>query len=158
MMLVVYISKYFSKEPGSKSKPEEIHVFTDNELQALEEALGIYLPGGYKSFLKADRDAFAGEIGNQTIFDDVDQIVGFAYEYRKGFTSCPPWPKNYIYVGDEMDACPYVLNTETEELIRTNKGWVNDKPLEKWNSFSDFIHSMQKSGADSTSKNLVIEV
>jgi hypothetical protein len=104
-------------------------------LARIEETLGLTLPTAYRNFLATARTR---DIDGQSVFGDADLIISSTQEYREGFGGNPRWPRSWVYVGDEADACPYVVDTITGEVIRTDHGNPDRKPLERFASFKEF--------------------
>lgn len=107
------------------------------EIEAIESALGIALPAPYRAFLASPRDP--GLIDDTTVLDDPQAIIEATRDYRNGFGGLPPWPAHYLYVGDEADACPYVLDCVSGTLFRSDKGHPTKRPLERYSDFAAFV-------------------
>ncbi|WP_105103722.1 SMI1/KNR4 family protein [Microbulbifer pacificus] len=106
------------------------------DIQLIEERLGVDLPSEYVDFLLSDRDLDV--IDDVTLIDDASLIVTSTMAYRNGSWN-QQWPKNLVYVGDEADACPFVLNCVTGNLSRLDHGSLDRKALETYASMQDFI-------------------
>jgi hypothetical protein len=102
----------------------------------IETELGVRPPDAYRDFLVSTHDFDL--IDDTTVADDPQVVVEATQTYRKGFAGLPPWPAHYLYIGDEADACPYVLDCETGELFRSHKGTLSE-PLERFADFSGFF-------------------
>lgn len=115
---------------------------TEDQIRILEDSLSLKLPADYRRFLTED----PGEdlLDDTTVMRDVDAIIEATLDYRKGFEGLPPWPSHWLYMGDEADACPYVLDCLTGELIRTDKGHLNREPLTRYPSFQHFYLHRQE--------------
>lgn len=104
-------------------------------LARIEESLELTLPAAYRDFLATARTR---DIDGQSVFGDADLIISSTREYREGFGRNPKWPRSWVYAGDEGDACPYVVDTATGEVIKTDHGDPDRKPLERFASFVEF--------------------
>ncbi len=81
-------------------------------------------------------------------------IIERTLEYRNGYCGAPAWPKAMLYVGDESDGCPYALNCDSGELLKTDHGNLERIALERYERFEDFVNELEfihkdiKSGAN----------
>lgn len=105
------------------------------DLLRIESSLGVKLPEAYRKYLGSPRTQ---DIDEESIFGDADLIISATQEYREGFGGNPPWPGKWVYVGDEADACPYAIDVESGEVIQTDHGNPERKPLENFASFREF--------------------
>lgn len=110
------------------------------DIQRIEATLEIALPDGYRDFL-ASRHATAWP-DDTTIIGDADEIIEATLEYRAGFAGLPAWPDHWVYVGDEADACPYVLDCNSARVMRTDKGNLDRAPLSEYGDFASFLASV----------------
>lgn len=112
---------------------------TSEEANRIEEALHVKLPSSYREFLTSPRTA---DIDGQSVFADADSVIAATLYHRNGSGGSTPWPTNLIYIGDEADVCPYVLDTRTGEVVRTDKGNLARVPLNRFASFEEFLSSL----------------
>ena len=108
---------------------------TPSEVREVEAALGLSLPGAYSRFLSSGISSIDGE----SVLRTVALIVDATMMYRKGEIGIPAWPSYFICVGDEADACPYALNCITGEVIHTHKGYLDEKPIARFQTFDAFV-------------------
>ena len=64
----------------------------------------------------------------------------------------PAWDKHLIWIGDDDDFDPYVLNTEDGSVKKVWKG-VLDSILEDYPTFSDFMDELVDSYNDLAKEN-----
>lgn len=107
------------------------------DIARIESALGVTLPEDYRGFLLSERRV--DRIDETSVLDTPDAIVDLTQTYRKGFEGLQPWPQRYVYAGDEADACPYLVDCETGEFCRSDKGNLSRAMLERYTSFSAFL-------------------
>lgn len=108
---------------------------TPSEVREVEAALGLSLPGAYVRFLSSGISSIDGVSALRT----VALIVDATMMYRKGEIGIPAWPSHFICIGDEADACPYALNCITGEVIHTRKGYLDEKPIARFQTFDAFV-------------------
>jgi hypothetical protein len=115
---------------------------TEDQLRHIESSLGLTLPADYRRFLAQD----PGEdiLDDTTVMRHADSIIDSTLEYQNSFEGLPSWPQHWLYIGDEADACPYVLDCLSGELIRTDKGNLNRKPLAQYPSFQHFYQHREE--------------
>jgi hypothetical protein len=107
------------------------------DIARIESALGVTLPEDYRGFLSSERSD--DRIDEVSVLDDPDAIVDLTQAYRKGFEGLQPWPQQYVYAGDEADACPYLVDCGTGEFCRSDKGNLSKAMLERHPGFSAFL-------------------
>jgi hypothetical protein len=107
---------------------------SDAEIEKSE--LGLSLPKAYAAFLRRQRP---DHIDGTSVIADASRIILLTMEYRKGYGGAPPWPANYVYIGDESDACPYALDAEKETVVHTDHGHLGKPPLHRYSSFHSFL-------------------
>lgn len=132
---------FFRMDAGPNQKnfvPEGIELMTDDEIHLIENSLDVKLPEDYAQFLRVERTS---EIDSTTVLDSAGMIIEWTNEYRKGFSGLPAWQKELVYIGDEADACPYIINCKSGEVLCTDKGNVTRQPLSRHDSFADFVSS-----------------
>ena len=101
-------------------------------IERLEKELGVTLPPEYVRLLVQPRPA---AIGTVSVSDDVELIIERTKEHREGFAGAPEWPQQFVYVGDEDDACPYALDCTTGVIVWTDHGNLDQRPLERYGSW-----------------------
>jgi hypothetical protein len=106
------------------------------EIVRIERTLEVELPGALRTFLVEQRDEFDPD--DVSVVDDPDAIIDMTKEYRSGFVGLEPWPKTWVYLGDESDACPYYIDCTTGQVARLHKGDVQQKPLDSYPTFVAF--------------------
>ena len=130
---------FFRDDGTSQSVPipsSEAEPISSDELNRIEAELQVSLPAEYRTYVgskrQTTRDCYS-------ILDSADSIIEATRTYRAGLEDLPRWPKSYLYVGDEADACPYALDTATGSVSRLDKGDISRSPLERYQSFLDFL-------------------
>ncbi len=120
------------------------------DVDRIERELGVSLPGDYRKALLGARPA---GVDQTSMLDSADLIIGFTTDYRNGFAGLPRWPKQYVYIGDEADACPYALDCVTGRIIKLDKGNPDTKPISEFASLSAFYgHFVPSKTSASASK------
>jgi hypothetical protein len=109
---------------------------TTQDIANIERKLEVILPTALRNFLVGNRNAFDPDEVEVSITPDA--IIEMTEAYRSGYGRCPPWPKQWVYLGDEGDACPYYVDCETGSIARLHKGDFRTKPLATYESFEDF--------------------
>lgn len=120
-----------------------------SKVQQIESALDVKLPSAYRDFLANRRKD--NTVDETTVTDEAEVIIEATLEYRKGFVDLPKWSASEVYIGDESDACPYVLDCESGRVVRLDKGNRERKPLQEWLSFEDFLRQMESALFEETS-------
>jgi hypothetical protein len=120
---------------------------TEADIAKIESALGLTLPTDYRCFLTEEAE-LDGDLDDTTALREADSIIESTLEYRQGFAGLPPWPQHWLYVGDEADACPYVLDCQNGRLLRTDKGNLHRPPLDEYPSFADFAASRENTAIE----------
>jgi hypothetical protein len=108
------------------------------DFAAIEQSLGVKLPDAYRSLMCG---ADAPRLADAGLFDDAALIVERTKEHREGYGGAPAWPTHLVYVGDQEDACPYVLDVHTGSIVQADHGDYSAKPLARF-------ESVQKLAAD----------
>lgn len=118
---------------------------TEADIVRIEAELKLRLPLGYREYLaQEDMDVEEhGPIDDTAVMRDADAIIEATRDYQAGFEGLPPWPANLLYLGDEADACPYVLDCDSGGLKRLDKGNLNREPLAQWPSFDVFLQQAE---------------
>ena len=83
------------------------------------------------------------DLDNVSLIDNAESIVEATLLYRNGFMGLEPWQVNLIYIGDEADACPYILNCNTGTVIRSEKGDIKKPPLAEFKNLNEFLSSIE---------------
>lgn len=121
----------------AEARSEAETIMTEPEIQSIEQALQVRLPKDYRQFLAADRGE--DDPDDTTLEDAPGPIIEATQEYRAGFSGLQPWPDSLVYMGDESDACPYVIDCGSGEVRRLDKGNLVRRPLESFPSFGQFL-------------------
>jgi hypothetical protein len=108
-----------------------INLLSPSDIASIETALGVTLPADYARFLQTQRPE---AIDETSVRDDAELIIGFTREYRDS----NQWPGHLVWIGDEADACPRVLDCISGELFRVEKGNLQ-KAWDRHPSFSAFV-------------------
>lgn len=120
---------------------------THSDVSAMEAALGVKLPAAYVSFLKKPLEETAENVDESSVMRDADGIIGATREYREGFAGLNAWPQEWVYLGDEDDACPYALDCASGRVLRTDKGNPDRPPITEFGSFKAFVdHFAEQAG------------
>jgi len=56
----------------------------------------------------------------------------------------PPWPTEFVVIGDEDDACPYALNCTTGRIIQTDHGNLKKAPLQEFDDMARLVAELRK--------------
>lgn len=110
------------------------------DFQAIERELGVKLPSAYCDF---QMNRASSSVDTTTVADDIHFVIERTLEYRRGYGGAPAWPSDVIYVGDEDDACPYVLFCSTGRVIQSDHGNLTAKPLSVHPDFVGFVEALQ---------------
>jgi hypothetical protein len=121
---------------GNKPRFGTVVPMTDEDIQKIEESLGVRLPLACTTFLKLPRPEGIDEV---TVLADPELIIQRTQLYRTGVGGAAPWPSEFVYLGDESDVCPYALDCSSGVIVQTNRGSLGRKPLARYSSFTDFI-------------------
>ena len=119
--------------------PEPVQRLVPDDIAEIERALDVRLPASYVLFLSTRDTGLDVDVDGQSVLDDAKAIIDGTLEYRAGFVGLPPWPRTWVYVGDEGDACPYALDCETGGCFRLHKGDPMQPPLERHADFDAFL-------------------
>ncbi len=115
---------------------------TRNDIAAIEQKLGIKLPLALADFFALEkRDV---DERGESILSRASDIIELTLEYRAGYVGLAPWPKSWVYIGDEGDACPYYVDCDTGRIARLHKGNLREKPLEVFSDFSALHEHLRK--------------
>jgi hypothetical protein len=117
---------------------------TSQELRAIESSLGITLPHEYKTAMAAyPWPAFQGS-QEASLWDAPAPIIEQTLEYRSGFGGAPPWPAEFVVIGDEEDACPYALKCTSGRIMQTDHGNLNKAPLQEFDGIKELVCELRK--------------
>ena len=111
------------------------------DVQTIERELGVKLPDEYRDF---QMNRTPSIVDTTTIADDTRFVIERTLEYRRGYGGAPAWPSDVIYVGDEDDACPYVLSCSTGKVIQSDHGNLSFKPLSAHPDFRSFVEALER--------------
>lgn len=120
---------------------------TEAEIAKIESTLSLRLPPDYRGFLTEEAE-LDGPLDDTTALRDAEAIIEATMEHRQGFAGLAPWPQHWLYVGDEADACPYVLDCQNGRLSRLDKGNRERPPLAEYSSFADFVATCEKADVE----------
>lgn len=109
------------------------------DVARIESTLGVSLPDAYRGFLLSERTD--DRIDATSVLDDPEAIIASTLDYRNGFEGLSLWPKRFVYVGDEADACPYLIDCDTGAFARSDKGDLSRAMLERYADFDAFVAS-----------------
>ncbi len=109
------------------------------DVARIESTLSVSLPDAYRGFLLSERTD--DRIDATSVLDDPETIIASTLAYRNGFEGLSPWPKPFVYVGDEADACPYLIDCDTGAFARSDKGDLSRAMLERYANFDAFVAS-----------------
>jgi len=113
---------------------------TDEDLNRIEAELAISLPDAYRIFQIA-RDP--SDVDSISLSDDASFVIERTLEYREGYAGIPPWNSDALYIGDEDDACPYVLFCTAGRVVQTDHGDLTAKPLSDFGLFEAFADELE---------------
>jgi len=117
--------------PGTSIPALPVNLLSPSDIASIATALGVTLPADYARFLQAQRPA---AIDETSVRDDAELIIEFTREYRDSSR----WPAHLVWIGDEADACPRVLDCNSGEVFRVEKGNL-EKAWDRYASFSAFV-------------------
>lgn len=117
---------------------------THQETTLMEEKLQVTLPTTYKQTVTSfPWPEFAG--GTEfSLWDDAALNVERTLEYRDGYGGAPPWPSDYVHIGDDDDACPYALRCSDGTIVKTDHGNLTARPLAKFASVEEFVRQLEE--------------
>lgn len=117
--------------PGASIPAPPINLLSAGDIASIETALGVTLPTDYASFLQTMRPE---AIDETSVRDDAELIIEFTREYR----GSSQWPAHLVWIGDEADGSPRVLDCSSGEVFRVEKGNLR-KTWDRHPSFSAFV-------------------
>ncbi|MHA3771751.1 SMI1/KNR4 family protein [Verrucomicrobiota bacterium sgz303538] len=129
----------YTRQARRDSKPRSgtaVPSMTNEDIQKIEQSLGVRLPSACATFLKSPRPL---EIDEVTVLADPALVIQRTQQYRTGFGGAAPWSPEFVCLGDESDACPYALDCSSGLIVQTDHGSLNRKPLARYSSFAEFI-------------------
>jgi hypothetical protein len=117
---------------------------TLDQLRMIEAALSITLPDAYKHAMAAyPWPEFQGST-EASLWDDPAPVIEQTLEHRSGFGGAPPWPLEFVIIGDEDDACPYALDCATGRIIQTDHGNLTKTPLQEFDGITELVSELRK--------------
>lgn len=127
--------------------PEPPRPMTLQEVASIEEALEVTLPKAYRSFVTSPRDF--DEVDESSINSDPAFVIEATMVHRNGVAGLRPWPHDLVYIGDEADACPYVIDCATGKISRLHKGNLDTPPLKTFASFEKLLAYLRRVAEES---------
>lgn len=116
---------------------------THQQLSMMEEQLQVSLPTRYKDILCAfPWPEFIGGT-DFSLWDDAALNIERTLEYRSGYGGAPPWPVDYVHIGDDEDACPYALHCSDGTIVKTDHGNLTVQPLSEFANIDTFVSQLQ---------------
>src|SRR5689334_7515982 len=111
------------------------------QLTMMEQQLQVTLPTAYKQLLMDfPWTEFAG--GTRfSLWDDAALNIKRTLEYRQGYDDAPPWPPDYVHIGDDNDACPYALCCSDGTIVKTAYGKLTF-PLATFGNLDEFVRQL----------------
>src|SRR5688572_25521508 len=117
---------------------------TPEQLTMMEKQLHVTLPTTYKRVVTIfPWSAFAGGKAFRC-WDGAALNVERTLEYREGYGGAPPWPSDYVHIGDDDDACPYALRCSDGTIVKTDHGNLAARPLASFASVEMFVRELQE--------------
>jgi hypothetical protein len=116
---------------------------TQEDLIMMEERLKITLPPAYRDLLANYPWPKSIGAAQLSLFDDAALNIERTLEYRRGYGGAPPWPADYVHIGDDEDACPYAMRCSDGTIVKTDHGNLQARPLESYASVGDFARQVQ---------------
>lgn len=92
---------------------------TSSDIDKIEEALAVRMPGQYRAAMLG---AHAIKLSEYGLFDDASLIIERTKEQRLGYGGAAPWPQQFVYIGDQEDACPYALDCTSGAVVHSDHG------------------------------------
>ena len=77
---------------------------TSNELDRIEQVLGVALPDWYRSCLIE----YPFQTSDSALFDDVEEIIRVNHRFRRDGWFWFPWPPEFFVIGD-LEGDPYFM-------------------------------------------------
>ena len=116
---------------------------TLEDLTTMEQQLGVILPDRYKQIMLSYPWPKFASTTDFSLWDDAALNIERTFEYRAGYGGAPPWPLDYIRIGDDDDACPYALQCSDGAIIKTDHGNLTKRPLEEFATVDAFVRQLQ---------------
>ena len=91
---------------------------TVDDLERIEESLGISLPASYRERLLAF--PIPAAVGNTdlAVWDDADRLIALNRELRRGLhRGMRPWPARFFAIGHPGDGNPHALDLEAGDAV-----------------------------------------
>lgn len=132
-------------EHGFKFKDGQYEDITrkidESGVEYIERELDISLPNEFSSIFDSfPHQSYIGST-EQEFWHDAEEIVLWTKKYRSGYNGLPAWPDNYLCIGDDGAACPYVLDLNSGLVLHLDHGHINtdhlgtDEQFENWISW-----------------------
>lgn len=112
---------------------------TEDEINKIEKTLAVTVPEQLKVFLSSVNEKIPD---STSVWDSSDSIINATVDYRRGYEGLPKFDNELLYIGDELDACPYVINCMTGKVLKLDKGDLTLDLLEEFESFNHFKNAL----------------
>jgi hypothetical protein len=113
------------------------------DVATMERLLCVTLPADYKkAMVDFPWPDYAGGT-DLSLFDDASLNIKRTFEYRAGYMGAPPWPADFVHVGDDDDACPYALCCRDGTIVKTDHGNLTKKPLVTYTNIGFLVNEIQ---------------
>lgn len=129
-------------DPPQHESPDDSKPLSASDVARIEQQLGVALPADLRDFLVRERDDL--DPNTVSVMNDADSIIEMSRDYQAGYEGLLPWPTEWVYLGDENDACPYYVDCKTGEFIQLHKGNRKEKPLHAYRTFADYLWGHRK--------------
>jgi hypothetical protein len=114
------------------------------ELTAMEQQLQVTLPDAYKQIMLSYPWPQFASTTDSSLWDDAALNIERTLEYRAGYGGAPPWPLEYVHIGDDDDACPYALRCSDGTIVKTDHGNLRERPLKEFASPDALVQQIQR--------------
>jgi SMI1/KNR4 family protein SUKH-1 len=91
---------------------------TADDLQRIEDALGIRLPDSYRSRMQGYPIPAAAGNTDLEVWDHADRLIELNRELRGGLPGgVAPWPPRFFALGRGGDGCSYALDLDATDAV-----------------------------------------
>lgn len=112
------------------------------DFEEVESTLNLTMPEPLKQFAMTERSI--RDIDYEVIAGAPQGFIEMTLAYRAGFVGMPPWPNEWLCIGDDGTACPYAIDCVTERVLQLDHGNPERERLAVWDSFDDFLTEQQE--------------